>query len=195
MESSFQVKICGMKRLILGLLLIFFGVSFWIAAGAVLMRASLVTIKLNRISEKVSGTVEYRYLGIPIFWQQLANVQRVEKREIPITRATPRKIAFGPTKNLTRVVISDEFQNIIAWSEQRGLVEAAEPMQKFLASQETQFTYDEKNIGNTRDLAQDRILDSLFAVTLFVGGVLWFWAAVNQIRWLISEFKSNRSAV
>lgn len=154
-----------------------------------------MTVTLNRVAGEVSGTVEHRYLGIPIYWQHLANVHRVEKRERPIMSATSRKGSFGPTGMLSRVVFWDANQEIIAWGEEKGLLEAVEPMQKFLASQETQFDYDEKIIGNSRDLTLDRIKDSFFALMLLVGGGLWFWGALDQMKLLILERRSNSRSV
>lgn len=152
-------------------------------------------VTLNRVAGEVSGTVEHRYLGVPIYWQHLADVHRVEERESPIMSATSEKISFGPPGKLSRVVFWDANQEIIAWGEQKGLVEAVEPMQKFLASQETQFHFEEEIIGNARELTQDRIRDSFFALMLLLGGGLWFWAAFDQIRLFLAERRSNSRSV
>lgn len=178
-----------MKRVAYGLLFVILGMGLLLASVAVLVEASLVKVSLNRNADKVTGSVEYCYYGVPIYWVPLRDLQSVEKREIQLSDGSEEGAKSKRDRILARVVFLDSQDQVLAWGERVGLLNAFDPIQRFLASKEGQFEYEEKPIGHPWDIVRERIVRGFFALTLVVGGVICligggrhFWLLVTALR-------------
>lgn len=178
-----------MKKIAIGLLFLVLGLGLLVASVAVLVESSLVRVSLQRQSGDVSGTVEYRYCGVPVYWVNLQNVRTVEKRELKIADAATEGGRQKRAKILTRAVFLDSEKRVLAWGEKAGLVNAVEPIQAFLTSAEARFEYDEKPIGHPWDIFRERVVRGFFSFTLLVGGAICLLGGAGQ---LLSILKRSR---
>lgn len=176
-----------MKKILLGLLFIGLGIGLFVASIAVLMEASLVNVALKRSSERVTGLVEYRYCGVPIYWLGLEDVSGVEKREYQISDGGAEGGKTKRTKTVTRMVFLDSQGRVVAWGERVGLVNAVEPISRFLSGEETSFVYEEKAVGHLWDIVRERIVRGVFAATLLVGGVICLLGGWGQFGLLMRK--------
>lgn len=179
-----------MKKIAFGLLFIVLGLGLLVASVAVLVESSLVRISLQRQSGDVSGTVEYRYCGVPVYWLSLKNVRAVEKRELKIADGATEGGRQKRAKVLTRAVFLDSEKRVLAWGEKTGLVNSVEPIQAFLTSDEDRFEYDEKPVGHPWDIFRERVVRGFFSFTLLVGGVICLLGGGGQ---LLSYLKPSRN--
>lgn len=170
-----------MKRFSLALLFLVLGVGLWVASVAVLVEASLVDVSLQRIDGQVSGTVAYRYYGIPVFWWTLSDLKKVEKREFQVADGAAEGGKVKRSKAITRTVFLNSRDKVIAWGERTALVQVVEPLQRYLESEESQFHYLEKPAGHPWDIVRERVVSGVFALTLVVGGALCVVGSAGQI--------------
>ena len=176
-----------MKKIVLGLLFVCLGGGLFVASVAVLMEASLVNVALKRSSERVTGVVEYRYCGVPIYWLGLEDVSGVEKREYQISDGAVEGGKKKRTKVVTRMVFLDSQGRVVAWGERVGLVNAVELISRFLTSDETSFVYEEKAVGHRWDIVRERVVRGMFAATLLVGGLICLLGGWGQFGLLIRK--------
>jgi hypothetical protein len=180
-----------MKSFALGLLFFIVGIGLCVSSLAVLIEASAVRITLHRhalsanATSQVNGFVEYRFLGVPIYWMTLHDVKAVEIRELASKDGTSG-VESRRKKKLERLAFLDSRQKIIAWGERDSLVSAMGSLQTFLHSEEVEFVYIEKRVGHPWDLFKDKVIKSLFAATLIVGGIVCLWGGVRQLSKCIS---------
>lgn len=182
-----------MKKVAYGFLFVSLGLGLLVASIAVLVEASLVQISLHRDATDVKGTVQYRYYGIPVFWYGLDSLSRVEKRGFELADGSAEGGKAKRTKNITRAVFLDSENKVIAWGERTGLVNAVEPIQKFLESDTPNFEFEEKSVGHPWDIFRERVVRGLFSLTLLVGAILSLLGGVGQWLKLLKGQRSTRN--
>jgi hypothetical protein len=181
-----------MKKVAYGFLFVSLGLGLLVASIAVLVEASLVQISLHRDATDVKGFVQYRYYGIPVYWFRLDSLNRVEKRELKLADGSAEGGKTKRTKNVTRAVLLDSENKVIAWGERTGLVNAVEPLQKFLESDASDFEFEEKSVGHPWDIFRERVVRGLFSLTLLVGAILSLIGGVGQWLKLLMGRRSTR---
>lgn len=184
-----------MKSFALGMLFLIVGIGLCVSSLAVLVEASIVHVKLYRHTEasvatsQVNGSVEYRFLGVPIYWMTLHDVTAVEIRELASKDGTTG-VESKRKKKLERLAFLDSRQRIIAWGERASLVSAVDSLQTFLQSEDGEYVYIEKKTGHPWDIFKDKVIKLVFAITLVVGGLLCIFGGGRQLAKCIS-FRKN----
>ena len=175
-----------MKSFALGVLFLLVGVGLCVSSLAVLIEASIVHITLYRHTEpsaatsQVNGSVEYHFLGVPIYWMNLQDVKSAERREL--AAADGASSVESKRKNkLERLAFLDSSQRIIAWGERASLVSAIDSLQTFLQSEDSEYVYIEKKTGHPWDIFKDKVIKLVFAITLVVGGMLCILGGGRQL--------------
>jgi len=175
-----------MKSFALGVLFLVVGIGLCVSSLAVLIEASIVHLTLNRHTElsnaksQVNGFVEYRFLGVPIYWMTLQDVKAVERRELT-TGVRAASVDTKRKRKLERLVFIDSRNAIIAWGERDSLVNAIETLKPFLEGDEKHYVYVENRTGHPWDIFKDKVIKLVFAITLVGGGLICIWGGGRQL--------------